>query len=176
MSALPTHPEEIEQVEARERMEKLRHVYGYVDAAGDVSEHIVLPPAKGPIGAQKGDCPLLWLNGSVQVVERHQKLGGRLLRDICIADGCPEKYDLWKKAVSLRGKVGIRNVDDLYPPTVHRLRAQSASGVELDMVFDAATGDLVKATEDRKAERVAALLDGAGIGKPTGEDRKAAKA
>lgn len=168
---------DIESLAAIEREEKLRHVYGYVDASGDVSEHIVLPPKKGGvIGAQKGDCPLLWVNGSVQVVDRHKKLGGQLLRDICVADGVPELYERWRKAVSLRGKVAIKNVDELYPPTVHRLRRQSASGVELDMVFDASTGELVKATEDRKAERVAALLDGTGVGRPTAEDRKAAKA
>lgn len=176
MSDLPTHPEEVEQAEARERAESIRHMYGYVDKSGDVSIHIVKPPAKGPIGPQRGDSPLLWLNGAVQVVERHQKLGGRLLRDICIADGCPEKYDRWLKAVSLRGKVEIRNVEDLYPPTVHRLRRENASGVSLDMVFDAATGELVKSTDSSKAARVAELLDGAGVGKPTAEDRKAAKA
>jgi hypothetical protein len=44
------------------------------------------------------------------------------------------------------------------------------------MVFDGATGELVPATEDLKAARVADLLDGNGVGRPTEADRKAAKA
>jgi hypothetical protein len=173
------HEEEIEQANKREREEAIRHTYGYVDASGDVSIHVVLPPKSGVVGLQRGDCPLLWVNGSVQVVARHQKLGGRLLRDVCIADGCPEKYAMWLKAVSMRGKVEIKNVLDLYPPTVLRLRKQAATGVSLDMVFDGATGELVPATEDLKAARIADLLDGNGVGRPTEADRtdrKAAKA
>lgn len=175
-STAPKHEEEIEQANAREREEAMRHTYGYVDASGDVSMHVVLPPAKGPIGMMKGDCPLLWMNGSVQVVDRHAKLGGRLLSDMCKDDGVPELYARWKRAIDLRGKVEIRNYLDLYPPSVLARRAKHASGVSTDMVFDASTGELVKVTEDKKAERTAALLDSAGVGRPTPEDRKAAKA
>jgi len=175
-STAPKHEEEIEQANKREREEAMRHTYGYVSACGNVSMHVVLPPAKGPIGLQKGDCPLLWMNGSVQVVDRHQKLGGRLLSDMCKEDGVPELYERWKRAIDLRGKVAIKNYLELYPPSVLARRARNAAGVSVDMVFDAATGELVPATEDKKAERVAGLLDDAGVGRPTPADRKAAKA
>jgi len=175
-STAPKHEEEIEQANAREREEALRHTYGYVDAGGDVSMHVVLPPTKGPIGMQKGDAPLLWMNGKVQVVERHAKMGGRLLSEMCAEDGVPELYARWKRAIDLRGKVEIKNYLSLYPPSVLARRAKTAAGASIDMVFDASTGELVKATEDKKAERVAALLDSTGAGKPTADDRKAAKA
>lgn len=176
----PLPPEEIEKQQARERAEAIRHTYGYVNATGNVSQHVVLPPKNGEkLGTEKGDCPLLWINGSVQVVDRHKKLGGRLLEEVCITDLGPEKgaakYAMWKQAISHRGKVAIRNYLDLYPPTVLRLRAEAHSGVALDMVFDAAQGGLVKATEEVMASRVAGLLDGAGVGRPTADDRKAAK-
>lgn len=172
----PMHAEEIEGKQSRERAERLRHTHGYVDASGDVSMHVVLPPEKGMLGQQKGDHPLLWMNGSVQVTDRHRKMGGRLLAEVCAADGCPEKYEMWKRAIGFRGKVEIRNYLDLYPPTVLKLRRESAAGVTLDQVFDAAVGGLVPVTEDVKARRVADLLDGAAVGRPTPEDRKAAKA
>lgn len=176
----PLPPEEIEKQQARERAEAIRHTYGYVNATGNVSQHVVLPPKNGEkMGLEKGDCPLLWMNGRVEVVERHRRMGGRLLEEICISDLGKEqgeaKYALWKQAISYRGKVAIKNVLELYPPTVLRLRAESASGVALDMVFDAAQGGLVKATEEAMASRVAGLLDGAGVGRPTETDRKSAK-
>lgn len=173
-TTVPKHPEEIEAAEKALAAEELRHTYGYVDKTGDVSHHVVFPPDKGPIGKQKGDCPLLWLNGSVQVVDRHKKMGGQLLEDMCKADGVPELYPRWKQAISLRGKVPIKNVLSLYPPSVLALRAQNAAGESIDKVFDAATGELVEATEDKKAARVAELLDAAGAGKPTPQDRKKA--
>jgi len=174
--AAPKHEEEIEAQKAAQEAKRLAHTYGAVWKDGRVTAHFVEPPKKGEIvGKQSGDVPLVWINGSVQVTERARKMGVRLFAEVCASDGCPEKADRWREAMRHAGKVAIRNVDELYPPTVHRLRREAATGVKEGMVYDASVGELVPATEDAMITRVAELAESAGIGTPTREDAKAAK-
>lgn len=168
-------PQEVEEIEANKKRlaaEKIRYTVGVVWPDGRVTEHVVRPPReKGAlVGEQFGDTPVVWMNGGPTVAKRYSDKGCRLLDEVCRADGCPEKYQQWREVLSLRGRVKIANVDDLYPPTVHALRRRSDAGVELDKVYIPGRG-LVDATEDAKADRTASLLDAAGIGVPTPSER-----
>lgn len=173
--AEPKHAEEIEQAKAAQKARKLKYTVGYVLPNGIVQAIVAMPPEKGLIGKQRGDIPVLWINGAAQVTERHAAMGGRLLEDICKADGCPEKYQRWHDVIAYGGKIEVRNVEEIYPPTVMRMRREAERGTVEGMIYDAAHGKLVPATDDAKARRVAELADSAGIGRPTAEDRKAAK-
>lgn len=168
----PSHPEEIEAAKSKAKELRRQHTHGAVWPDGRVTEHFCPPPPPngGMVGPQSGDVPLVHMNGSVQVAFRWQKRGVRLLKDICDEDGVPELYQRWRDAILHRGKVEIRNYTAMYPPTVHRLRRESETGHREDMVFDGECG-LVKATPDAVANRVADLVDSAGIGRPTKGDR-----
>lgn len=173
--AEPKHAEEIEQAKAANKARKLKYTVGVVYPNGIVQAIVALPPDKGLIGKQRGDIPVLWINGAAQVTERHQAGGVQLLEDICKADGCPEKYKRWHDVIAYGGKVEVRNVEEVYPPTVMRMRRDAQRGTVEGMIYDAARGQLVPATDDAKAKRIAELADSAGLGRPTAEDRKAAK-
>lgn len=163
--AAPRHAEDIEEAKKLQAESRRRHTHGAVWPDGRVTEHHCPPPEKGVVGLQRGDVPLLWINGEVQVVARWAKRGVRLLSDVCKQDGVPERYLLWRDAITHRGKVAIRNYEALYPPTVHKLRRESAAGVSEDMVFDGVLG-LVPATPENMASRVADLAESAGVGRP----------
>lgn len=157
--------------------EKLRYTIGVVWPDGRVTEHVVMPAKGGAIvGDQFGDVPVAWINGGPRITKRFEDRGCRLLADVCQADGVPEKFAEWKQALGLRGKVKIVSPDNLYPPTVHRLRAASTATVAIDQVFVPGEG-LVTATDDAKAKRIAELLgsttDDAGrpMAAPTAADR-----
>lgn len=173
--AEPKHEEEIEQAHAARKARRLRYTVGLVYPNGMVQSVVCYPPEKGILGQQKGDCPAIWMNGRAQITERWEKKGVRLLEDVCKADGCPEKYTRWREVIALGGKAEIRNVDDLYPPTVHRLRREAETGLVEGQIYDAATGQMIAVTPETMAKRVAELTDAAGIGRPTDDDRKAAK-
>lgn len=170
--AEPKHAEEIEQAKAAQKARKLKYTVGYVLPNGIVQAVVALPPDKGLIGKQRGDVPVLWINGAAQVTERHAKLGGKLLQDICNEDGCPEKYKRWHDVIAYGGKIEVRNVEEIYPPTVMRMRREASRGTVEGMIYDATTGSLVPATEDAKASRVAELADAAGVGRPSPSDRQ----
>ena len=89
--AEPKHAEEIEAAKAAEKARRHRFTVGYVLPNGIVQAIVALPPEKGLIGKQRGDVPVVWINGAAQVTERHAAKGGKLLKEICEADGCPEK-------------------------------------------------------------------------------------
>ncbi len=159
--------------------DNLRHTHGCVWGDGRVTEHVCKPPKKGDVGTRFGDTPLLWMNGDVVVRKSFQKrYGCRRLIDVFIADFGEEegkrRHQEWRNAISVRGKVEIKNPHALYPPSVMKMRREHATGVSEDQVFIPGQG-LVAATEDVRAERVAGLLGAAGLGEPTAEDRAAAK-
>lgn len=168
--AEPKHPEAIEESKRISEALRRAHTHGAMWPDGRITEHFCPPPEKGVIGHQSGDTPLLWMNGRVQVVDRWARKGVRLFEDVCASDGVPELYPRWREAIAHRGKISIRNYTALYPPTVHRLRRESETGHREDVVFDGEQG-LIKATPDAVANRVADLVDSAGIGRPTKADR-----
>lgn len=169
---------EIEAFKKQRADSKWKHTHGCVWPDGRVTEHHVPPPKKGDVGQRRGDVPLAWFNGEVMVRKRFKKLGCRRLEDVCIADLGQEqgakKYAMWKEALKHRRTVEIKNPADLYPPTVHKLRRENATGVSEDMVFIPDQG-LVPATEEMKAERTRTLLAAADLPLPTADDRAAAK-
>lgn len=169
----PKHAEEIEEAKRLEAQLRRDNTHAAVWPDGRVTEHFCPPPPNGVVGMQQGDCPLLWVNGSVQVVERWRKKGVRLFDDVCRDDGRPELIERRRSAALHRGKVEIRDYISLYPPTVLRLRRESESGVSSDMIFDSSSGELVKATPEIRANRVADLVESAGLGRPVKEGKSA---
>lgn len=175
--AEPQHPEEIEAAQRAEKAKRLTHTHGAVWPDGRVTQHYCPPPDKGMVGRERGDVPLIWVNGAVQVTERWRKEGVRLLSEVCRDDGLPELYQRWRNAIALQGKVKITNHLELYPPTVLRLRREHSTGYQEGVVFDASTGEMVQATDAAKGDRIAGLLDASGVGRPDPSEKpaKAAK-
>lgn len=178
IGSAPLDSTEIEGFQKKRAQDRLKHLYGCVWPDGRVTEHIVLPPKKGDVGPRRGDVPLGWFNGEVQVRKKYRRMGVRRFDDVCITDlgeiEGAKKYKQWREAIGLRGRVEIKNPLELYPPSVLKMRREHASGVSEDMVFVPGQG-LVPATEERKAERVRDLLGSAELPEPTAEDRAAAK-
>lgn len=173
--AAPKHPEELEQARAASERMRQQYMVAIVSPRGEVDDIYCPPPTNGElIGEQRGDVPVVWMDGRPRIVERWSKKGYSMFEDMCRADGMPHLIAQRREAVQLVGKVKIENPNDLYPPSVMRLRREASSGVREDKVYIPGRG-LVDATDDAKAERIAGLLDAAGEGMPTAADRDAAK-
>jgi hypothetical protein len=169
---------------------QMAHTYGVVWPDGRVSTHVVLPvelesPLDGDknVGRSRGDSVLQFMMGKVRIRTKFEDKGCRFLSEVCKADGCPEKHDTWLSVIEAREK-GYKvqaKAEDIYPPTVMRLRSESDRGIIGGVVFVVGRG-LVAATqlneEEREAaklEEVADKLESMGLGRPAKEDAEKAK-
>lgn len=171
---MATAPKSAQQIrEALKQQVELqgRHTEGLVSPTGDVAEIFCPPPEDGAEnGPRNGDVQMAWINGAPRILKKFEDLGYRTLKDVCAADGVPERHEQWKAAIYARivHKVPIRgNVDELYPPTVHRLRKLYREGGTAEgkafVIGQGITDDpVLEEKRDKMAERVAAL----GIGDP----------
>ena len=151
-----------EQARARRAAFRAQHTHFVVSPAGVVTEHIVRPPADPTHenGERHGDDLIAWINGEPALTKRARIKGYRLLREVCEADGCPEKYQMAQQAAQARhhGHVVEGDPSKIYPPTVMRLRAVAGKG-GTGKVFRVGEGFV----EPTKAESIASKLGSLGI-------------
>lgn len=176
----PMKARDIAEAKQNARAEMAKYTVGLVSPRGCVTTHVCMPPLEegADDGILTGDVPVLWKNGEPTVWKPYREKGYRLLKEVCESDGCPEKYAAWHQVIStqiLRPGLPIRgNVDDLYPPTVLRLRASAAAGGVGDgQAFVIGVG--ITADPEAKVDGIVQKLVSAGVPAPTVEQVKGAK-
>lgn len=180
----PMKSRDLAEAKLRRRSEQASHTVGLVSPQGNVTVHVCPPPGEGEDdGIRTGDTPVRWTNGEPAVWKPFREKGYRMLREVCEADGCPERYDEWHAVVTAqitRPGIPIRgNVEDLYPPTVLELRnSRDAGGTGDGMAFVIGAG--IQRDPKLATEKVLGQLLSAGLPAPTPEqllavEEKAAK-
>lgn len=175
----PMKSRELAEAKANRRVELARNTVGLVSPEGNVTTHICSPPGEGEDdGIKTGDTPVRWVNGEPDVWKPYKLRGYRMLKEICEADGVPERYEDWHAVIEAqitRPGMPIRgDVTKLYPPTVISLReSRNAGGTGDGMAF--VIGEGIKADPKLAASKLLDKLRSAGLPEPTEEQVLAAE-
>jgi hypothetical protein len=195
MADTPMNKDALQAARAEALRIELEHTYGLVWPDGRVTMHVCISPrVQRPLdgmdpdtGRASGDVPLRWLGGELTIRAKY-KGKVRFLKDMCIADGVPEKFDVWRQIVHMRrnGQKVRAFVKDVLPPSVLRMRGEHNAGLHADhgWDYDPVNGlrRVADIPESEKAERIASLLnvpptikpalDGAAVVEKAAADRK----
>lgn len=174
----PMKARDLAEAKAKRRAETARHTVGLVWPDGRVTTHVCEPPGEGEDeGIRTGDTPVRWTNGEPNVWKPYRDRGCRLLKDVCEADGVPERYDAWHQVITAQiTKPGIAvrgDVEDIYPPSVLKLRASAAVGGLSDgMAFVIGKG--IAPDPEIKSKKLLDQLASAGLKLPSQQEIDAA--
>lgn len=174
----PKNYRDIEEAKRNRKAEQARNTVGLVWPDGRVTTHVCAPPEEGDDGIRTGDTPVRWANGEPAVWKPYRDRGCKLLREVCEADGVPERYVAWQQVIAaqiMSPGMPIRgNVEDLYPPTVIARRSSYEVGGNADgLAF--VIGQGVQPDPESATNKLVKQLVSAGLPQPTEDEINAAK-
>lgn len=175
----PMKARDLAEAKANARAEIAKFTVGLVSPLGHVTTHVCRPPGEGEDdGIFTGDVPVRWTNGEPNVWKPYREKGYRMLKEVCEADGVPERYDAWHQIITtqiMKPGLPIRgNVNDVYPPTVLRLRASASAGGTGDgQAFVIGVG--ITNDPELAVDALVGKLMSAGVPSPSADQIKGAK-